>query len=108
MKTIQSKRARACSISKRVKDKVWERDGHQCIWCHSFHAAPEAHYISRARGGLGCEENILTLCRRCHGLYDQGTREMRERMKVVFRAYLRSKYPAWDENELIYRRNEKC
>ena len=33
---------------------------------------PNAHYISRAHGGLGIEENIVTLCLDCHNNYDNG------------------------------------
>lgn len=30
--------------------------------CGSSYAMPNAHYIARAQGGLGIEENIVTLC----------------------------------------------
>lgn len=38
-KPIQSKkkaRTIATSIPKSVKEKVWERDNHKCIFCHKF------------------------------------------------------------------------
>ena len=50
-----SKRSKACDISPKVKKKVWERDNHCCIICGSPYAMPNAHYISRAQGGLGIE-----------------------------------------------------
>ena len=56
------KRTKLLDISKAVKDKVWERDGHRCILCESIFAMPNAHYISRAQGGLGIPENVVTLC----------------------------------------------
>ena len=104
MKRISSKRAKALAITKAVKDKVWERDDHCCVWCGSRDANPEAHFIPRSRGGLGIEENILTLCRLCHDAFDNGTAEQRQRMRHNLRIYLQSIYPDWDENNLIYRK----
>ena len=62
---MKSKRAKACDISKKVKDIVWERDGHRCIICGSYQAMPNSHYIRRSQGGLGIPENIVTMCSRC-------------------------------------------
>lgn len=97
-----SKRTKALAIPKEVKARVWERDGGCCIYCGSPLAAPVAHYIARSHGGLGIEENILTLCDACHRRYDQSTD--RRSMREYFREYLQSKYPEWDEDDLIYRR----
>ena len=94
------KRTRALDISAQVKRRVLERDEY-CVWCGRA-GAPNAHYISRAQGGLGIEENILTLCNDCHRRYDQTTD--RPLMREYFREYLRGKYPDWDENKLIYRK----
>ena len=95
-------------IPQSVKDKVWERDGHRCILCGSPFAMPNAHFISRANLGKGVEENIVTLCtgfgNGCHNRFDNGTREERERMRGIIRDYLKSKYPNWDEEQLVYRR----
>ena len=107
MRNISSKRAKALSISAAVKARVWERDNHLCVYCHSPNAIPEAHYISRAKGGLGVEENILTLCRRCHDRYDHGTREEKRELARRFKEYLNKQYENWNEDELIYRRS-KC
>ena len=76
----------ACDIPPAVKAKVWERDGGRCILCLSPEASPNAHYISRAHGGLGIPENIVTLCRRCHEQYDN--RAARSCRGGVIRAYL--------------------
>lgn len=106
------KRTQVTDIPQSVKDAVWERDGHCCVWCGSSNGQPEAHYISRHNGGLGIPENILTLCRvsfipgksSCHDMYDKGTKMEREVMRDYFAAYLKSHYPDWDESKLIYRR----
>ena len=106
MKTLNSKRAKACAIPTLVKRKVAERDeidGHPCcLICGSPYGLPEAHYISRANGGLGIEQNIVTLCRRCHDRFDNGSREEREEIRLELRRYLKSKYSDWDERRLIY------
>lgn len=91
---------KACSITPEVKREVWERDGGRCILCGASHAAPNAHYISRAHGGLGVPENIVTLCQECHDRYDNsGARKaLRERIK----GYLAGQYPGWEEENLVY------
>ncbi len=65
-------------------------------------AFSNAHFISRAQGGLGIPENGLTLCPGCHRRYDQSTE--RSAMREFFREYLKSKYPDWDEKNLYYRK----
>lgn len=96
------RRTKALAISKAVKDRVWERDGRCCVLCGSPYAAPEAHYISRAQGGLGVEENVVTLCRACHGRYDNSSERPYIRPRLA--AYLKGKYPGWDEANLIFRK----
>lgn len=99
----KSRRAKAVAISASVKKAVMERDGGLCVYCHNP-GLPEAHFISRRKNGMGIEENILTLCRKCHKDFDFGTREDREGMREYFKDYLMSKYPHWDEKMLVYRR----
>lgn len=103
---IKARRTRALEISARVKQRVWERDKERCVFCHSPYAAPEAHYIRRSQGGLGIEQNILTVCRRCHRRFDEGTRDERESMKRIAQAYLQKKYSGWNEIGLVYRKGE--
>jgi 5-methylcytosine-specific restriction endonuclease McrA len=95
------KRTKALQIPADVKRRVWERDRY-CVYCGSPNAAPVAHYIARSQGGLGIEENILTLCQNCHRRYDQSGD--RQKMRAFFREYLSSKYPEWNEENLHYRR----
>ena len=105
-------RTKALGITIRVKEEVADRDsfdGHpNCILCglpapvNDQLAFSNAHYISRAQGGLGIEENILTLCPKCHRRYDQTTD--RAMLKPFFGRYLKEHYPEWDESKLIYRK----
>jgi len=108
----KAQRTKALEIPQEVKKRVAERDsidGHPCcVYCGK--PAPTtnplafscAHFISRGQGGLGIEENILTLCWECHLAFDQT--EKYPSLKVFFREYLMCKYPAWDEENLIYKK----
>ena len=99
---MKTKRAKACDISQKVKEAVWERDSHRCIICHSNRAMPNSHFIRRSQGGLGIEENIVTMCGRCHSMYDQYID--RENMEAYIENYLRSHYPDWDREKLVYKK----
>lgn len=96
----KSKRTKALEIPPKVKQKVLERDG-ACIWC-SRQGLPNAHFIARSQGGLGIEENILTLCPDCHRRYDQT--DERAKMREYFKNYLQEQYPGWDETKLYYKK----
>ena len=50
---------------------------------------------------MGIEENVLTLCRRCHMAYDGAKRK---ELRPVLREYLREHYPEWDESGLVYQK----
>lgn len=93
------KRTRACQISKKTKERVFERDQKCCIFCGAP-GLPEAHYIPRSHGGLGIEQNIITACRPCHDKLDNSVN--RQQMLQVAAEHLRQFYPEWDESKLIY------
>jgi hypothetical protein len=106
----KSRRAKACDIPQSVKHEVWERDGGRCIFCGgAYNVMPNAHFVSRANGGLGIPENILTACTRltkndCHFRFDSGPEEVKESMREQAREYLKSIYPGWDESKLYYKK----
>ena len=110
MKRISNKRSKACDISQKVKEKVFERDNGCCVVCgNSYNVMPNAHYISRAKGGLGIEENVVTLCtglteNNCHYKFDNGTKEQKTKIKEKIKNYLISIYPGWNEEMLIYKK----
>ena len=93
---------KALAISKSVKEAVYRRDGGCCVLCGSPYGEPNAHYIARSQGGLGIEKNVVTLCAWCHREYDQTYR--RKAIREELRGYLMSRYPDWDERDLIYRK----
>ena len=100
---MKSKRSRACDIPQAVKKKVWERDGERCIICGNTCAMPNAHFISRAQGGLGIPENVVTLCHNCHYAYDNTGRRAIYREKI--KGYLQGVYGTeWSEEKLIYKK----
>lgn len=111
---MKANRTKSLEIPLKVKRAVAERDsvdGHPCcIYCgkpaptSNPLAFSNAHYISRAQGGKGIEENILTLDWECHLRYDQST--YHDEMQGVFRGYLKNIYPDWDEEKLIYKKDE--
>ena len=91
--------AKACAISSKVRQEVLERDDHRCIICGEYRVQI-AHYISRARAGLGIPQNLGCLCVRCHTEYDNG--KYHKEIKNAFKDYLKAHYPDWDESKLTY------
>ena len=105
IKGKKHQQTKATAIQKSVKDIVWARDNHRCIFCNKlvdvFYA--NAHYVPRSAGGKGIEENIFTACEDCHRQQDNGlnTKEYDERAEN----YLRSIYgDVWNKEKLIYRK----
>ncbi len=45
-----SKRSKACEISQKVKEIVWNRDNHKCIYCERYvpKTCANAHFIKRS------------------------------------------------------------
>lgn len=96
-------RTKATSISKDIKEIVWNRDNHKCILCGKYVPIECAccHFIPRSQGGLGIEENIFTACNDCHREQDSGLNTLLLESKVE--KYLQEYYGAkWDKNNLIY------
>lgn len=92
------RQTKATDISPKVKAAVWERDGHACVVCGSYRAFPESHYYPRSAGGLGVEQNIVTLCRQCHDAWHSG--DVGTRCTIL--DYLREHYEGWDDLDLHY------
>jgi 5-methylcytosine-specific restriction endonuclease McrA len=98
----KSKRSKACDITQKVKNAVWERDRHKCVLCGTNQAMPNAHYIPRSQGGLGVEQNIVTLCLDCHRRLDQTTE--RQTLLEYVKSYLDIFYPGFSDDDRKYRR----
>lgn len=96
-------RTAALQIPQAVKQRVHDRDGGCCIFCGKP-GDPWCHYIGRAQGGLGIEQNVLTMCAEHHRAFDLGAQAQRMVLKSLARDYLKARYPGWAENNLIYRK----
>lgn len=97
-----SERKKNTDISSRSRKEVHERDGIRCVYCGRTDKPIElAHYISRAQGGKGVPQNLLSLCTDCHRRYDGAERND---MRDFLRDYLKAHYPDWNEQEQIFRK----
>jgi 5-methylcytosine-specific restriction endonuclease McrA len=99
---MASKRSKACDISPKVRKEVLERDNHQCIICGTNHGLQIAHYISRARSGLGIPQNLAVMCASCHFQMDNG--KLHKELQEAVREHLKSHYDNWNENNLVYKK----
>ena len=97
------KMTKATSISQKVKDKVKARDGGRCIIC-GRPGIPNAHYIRRSQGGLGIEENIVTLCPECHHDFDNGSK--RKEIGDYIAEYLERWYPDFPNKKRVHNKYE--
>ena len=97
---MKHKRTKATDIPKKVKERVAIRDDGRCIICGQL-GIPNAHYIKRSQGGLGIEQNIVTLCIHCHHEQDFGknSKEYTSKIKEYLQAYYGED---WNEKDLIY------
>lgn len=100
---MKSKRTKACEISQKIKEIVWNRDSQKCICCGRWvpKTCANAHFIPRSKSGLGIEQNIITLCLDCHRNFDNS--DKRQEYKKIFREYLQKMYgEKWREEDLMY------
>ena len=98
------KQTKAKAISTKTKKKVWDRDGGECIICGNPNAEPSCHYIRRSKGGLGIEENIVTLCARHHLMLDSPNSPEQKLLREVVKNYLHRLYPNFPDEKRIYRK----
>lgn len=97
----KSARSKACDISQEVRQAVYDRDEGGCVVCNRL-GIPNAHYISRSLGGLGIEQNIVTLCEKCHHEYDNGSKH--KEYGDIIREYLDNHYPGFPDEKRFYNR----
>lgn len=107
---MKTKRSKATDIPMKVKKAVFERDKGCCVVCgNSYNVMPNAHIVPRSKGGLGIEENIVTLCtmlteNKCHHKYDNGNKEEHDKIDKIITDYMKSIYDGWNKENLIYKK----
>ena len=95
---MKTKRSKATDIPMSVKKKVFERDNGRCVICgNNYNVMPNAHILSRAKGGLGIETNVVTMCtlltpNKCHHKFDNGTKQEHEKIYNKIEKYMKSIY----------------
>lgn len=106
IKGHKHKLTKATEIPMSVKKVVWERDNHGCIYCHKEVPVEcaNSHFIKRSQLGLGIPQNIVCACPTCHDKYDFGINV--QAMVNYTREYLKSKYKVWNEDMLVYKKNQ--
>ena len=97
---VKHRQTKATGILPRVRYRVLERDGKCCILCGRPWYLEIAHYIGSAQGGMGIEQNLVTLCKNCHMEYDNG--DYRQIHGQSIRDYLKANYKGWNEKKLVY------
>lgn len=61
------------NISAELRKRVYRRDGYRCALCDDTRGIQIHHVILRSHGGADVEQNLITLCWRCHAIA-HGTR----------------------------------
>ncbi len=106
---------RRLEFDTKTRKKIMERDRGACIFCRMGYEMEGAgwadlqldgimHFIPRARMGRGTEQNGALGCHWHHNMLDNGNRGKREEMLCLFEAYLRSMYPDWNREALVYKK----
>lgn len=108
---MKTKRSKATDIPMSVKKKVFERDNGRCVICgNNYNVMPNAHILSRAKGGLGIETNVVTMCtmltdNKCHHKYDNGTKQEHEYIDKIICNYMKSIYGEnWSKENQKYKK----
>lgn len=55
------------NLTREQRKYIYKRDGYRCVVCDSTDGLQIHHFIPRGIGGQTHEENLVTLCWRCHG-----------------------------------------
>ena len=58
--------------SKRLRQRVYEADGNQCVYCGSTARLSVDHIIPQSRGGTNEFDNLVTACQPCNSKRQAG------------------------------------
>lgn len=103
-------------VSKDTYREVLKRD-EGCIFCkQAYHMHPYypnvmecmimdcMHFIPKSKMGLGIPQNLAIGCRYHHHMLDNGHQGLRKEMLKMFEEHLKSIYPKWKKEEIIYKK----
>lgn len=110
---MKSTQAKAREFHQKTRARIRERDRGECIFCKMMYKMEGStefsrniksimHYIPRSKNGLGIEQNGATGCEYHHHMLDNGAEGNRKEMMEIFKTYLQSFYPDWNEENLVY------
>lgn len=110
------KTTRHLQFDKATQRLIFERDK-MCIFCQKGYHMEEynpnkldfvihdvAHFIPKSKLGLGIPENGIWSCRYHHHLMDNGNKNYRKEMLKIVEEYLKSIYPNWNKEDLVYKK----
>lgn len=111
-------------ITPEVRRRVYERDEKDgrvcCIYCgrpsrgtyyldgcRYEDGIDLAHVVGRAQMGKGIEKNLVSFCRQCHQMFDNGNNpEEQVEMRLFVVAYLQNHYDDWDYADLVVKKED--
>src|SRR2546425_8437248 len=59
---------RPSRISRRLRDRIFDRDRHVCVYCGSPDNLSVDHILPKSLGGGDEEENLVTSCSLCNSM----------------------------------------
>lgn len=112
------RQTKSTSIPTSVKAAVALRDSVHgpatCIICGAP-GGPHCHIVRRSQGGMGVEQNIVTLCGPCHYALDEGlylnrlkplNLNSQQDVRDYVISYIKGFYPDWTEESVKYKKWE--
>lgn len=71
-KTRKKPKKKAHKTSKEIRERIKTRDGFRCTLCGETEGLEVHHIKHRSEGGDDSDNNLVTLCRRCHAMQHEG------------------------------------
>lgn len=68
----QKPKKKAHKTSKEIREQIKTRDGFKCTLCGETEGLEVHHIKHRSEGGDDSDNNLVTLCKRCHALQHEG------------------------------------
>lgn len=116
-----NKRTKTLQFSTKARKEIYARDGARCLFCDANYRMCESrfggimdchiyetmHIVSRAHGGLGIAQNGVIGCKYHHRMLDGGSKAVRTEMQWMIDGYMKTKYPGWSREKLVYRKEWK-